>query len=65
MTLFPDLPETLYRCLARNSARSKATSHSIDLVGASERRIRHAGEFPAEIFQLRFIQAIGVRSGHL
>jgi hypothetical protein len=45
--------------------RSEATSHSIDLVGPSERRVRHAGEFLAEILQLRFIQPIRVQGIHL
>lgn len=61
---FPDLPETLHRRRARDSVLPEAAGHSVDLVRRSERRGRHAGEFPAQIVQLRFIEPIRVHGGH-
>ncbi len=56
------------RCIvagAGDAVLPEATCDSIGLVGPGERRIRHPGEFLAQIVQLRFIQPIGVHSGHL
>jgi hypothetical protein len=47
--LFPNLPEVLHRRRARQPVIPEAASHTIRLVGGGERRIRHAGEFAAEI----------------
>jgi hypothetical protein len=61
---FPGLPEALHRRSARDSVLSEAASDAIDLVGPSERRVRHADKLPAESLQLRFVQPIEVRGGH-
>jgi len=62
----PDLPDVLHRRRARRSVLPAAASHSIRLVKRGERRVRHPGEFPAEVLQLRPIQRIGgVHDGHL
>ena len=55
----------LHSRLARDFVFSQAASNSIELVNRGELCIRHAGEFPAEIAELRFIQSIGVHGGHL
>jgi hypothetical protein len=61
----PDLPEALHRRRSGDAVRSEAASNSIALVRRGERRVRHAGEFRAEIVQVRFVQPIRVHGGHL
>ena len=61
---FPDLPETLHCRRIRDSVRSEAASDAVGFVGPNERDVRHAGEFPSELLQLRFIQPIWGHRGH-